>query len=54
MCGIAGRVNLRTDEIVAAETLQTMLGAIRHRGPDEFGVYTSTTRPARLGWAAPG
>jgi asparagine synthase (glutamine-hydrolysing) len=49
MCGIVGRVNLRTDEIVAAETLQTMLGAIRHRGPDEFGVYTFNDATSHVG-----
>ena len=40
MCGIAGIVNL--DEGLAQATLEQMarmVGAIRYRGPDEFGVY---------------
>jgi asparagine synthase (glutamine-hydrolysing) len=49
MCGIVGRVNLQTDEAVAVETLQTMLGAIRHRGPDEFGVYTFNDAASQVG-----
>lgn len=40
MCGIAGMVNLRPllppPEM---ESLDAMGGALRHRGPDEFGVY---------------
>lgn len=49
MCGIVGRVNLQTEEVVAVEALQTMLGAIRHRGPDEFGVYTFNDEHHRVG-----
>lgn len=49
MCGIVGRVNLRCDDAVPIEALQTMLGAIRHRGPDEFGVYTFNDERNRLG-----
>ena len=40
MCGIAGIVNL--DEGLAPATLEQMermIGAIRYRGPDEFGVF---------------
>jgi asparagine synthase (glutamine-hydrolysing) len=40
MCGIAGVVSLR--EGLAPPTLEqlgAMCGALRHRGPDEFGVY---------------
>lgn len=42
MCGIVGAVNLNNateQPPVALETLTRMLGAIRHRGPDEFGLY---------------
>jgi len=37
MCGIAGILNYSTapDE----QTVRRMLGMIRHRGPDEFGIY---------------
>ena len=39
MCGIAGIFNLETRDPVAEGTLRQMLGMIRHRGPDEFGIY---------------
>jgi asparagine synthase (glutamine-hydrolysing) len=40
MCGIAGSVALN-DELPppALEDLSAMVGALRHRGPDEFGLY---------------
>ena len=41
MCGIAG-VLFRSDDggrLPCADTLKKMLGAIRHRGPDQFGIY---------------
>lgn len=48
MCGIAGILNLDpASEPVPVEQLQTMASAIRHRGPDEFGVY----RDAQAGLA---
>ena len=41
MCGIAGVVALREDADAAraASSSVRMAGALRHRGPDEFGVY---------------
>lgn len=39
MCGIVGSVNLKEAPPVPAEVLQNMLAMIRHRGPDEFGLY---------------
>ena len=40
MCGIAGIVNLRTgDAPPPADLLGSMIGTLRHRGPDEFGAY---------------
>ncbi|MPY87968.1 MAG: asparagine synthase (glutamine-hydrolyzing) [Luteitalea sp.] len=40
MCGIAGIVTLRDDlPPVSTEQLLEMAGALRHRGPDEFGIY---------------
>jgi asparagine synthase (glutamine-hydrolysing) len=40
MCGIAGVIALREGLAPPAmEDLEAMVGAIRHRGPDEFGLY---------------
>ena len=39
MCGIAGKINLGTMEPIAQDSIQRMLNAIHHRGPDESGVY---------------
>lgn len=40
MCGIAGIVSLREDlPPTEIEPLARMAGALRHRGPDEFGLY---------------
>jgi asparagine synthase (glutamine-hydrolysing) len=50
MCGIAGSVALR-DDMPPPEVsdLVAMVGALRHRGPDEFGLYRD--RRAGLGHA---
>ena len=39
MCGIAGVFNLCNRDPVAERDLRQMLAMIRHRGPDEFGIY---------------
>lgn len=39
MCGIAGIFNLGKSTPILEHQLRRMLGAIRHRGPDEFGIY---------------
>lgn len=39
MCGIVGTFNLNKPRPVPLEVLRQMLGMIRHRGPDEFGIY---------------
>lgn len=39
MCGIVGVLNLREPQPVSESVLRQMLGMIRHRGPDEFGIY---------------
>ncbi|MCM2333134.1 MAG: asparagine synthase (glutamine-hydrolyzing) [Anaeromyxobacteraceae bacterium] len=40
MCGIAGAVALQDGAPrPALETIEAMVGALRHRGPDEFGLY---------------
>lgn len=50
MCGLAGFV-ARHDRAPppALETIEAMVGALRHRGPDEFGLYRD--RRAALGHA---
>jgi asparagine synthase (glutamine-hydrolysing) len=39
MCGIVGVHNLNEYRPIEQELLERMLGLIRHRGPDEFGIY---------------
>jgi asparagine synthase (glutamine-hydrolysing) len=45
MCGIVGIYNLTKHHPIDQSLLERMLGLIRHRGPDEFGIY----RDARNG-----
>jgi len=49
MCGIAGVVDRSRREPASEEGMRSMLGALRHRGPDEFGVLLD--REAGLGSA---
>lgn len=49
MCGIAGVFDRSRREPATEEGLRSMLGALRHRGPDEFGVLID--REAGLGSA---
>ncbi len=39
MCGIIGACNLRESKPVELDTLRSMIVALNHRGPDEFGIY---------------
>jgi asparagine synthase (glutamine-hydrolysing) len=39
MCGIAGIVNFMDARPVTQDAIRRMLSMIRHRGPDQFGVY---------------
>jgi asparagine synthase (glutamine-hydrolysing) len=39
MCGIVGTLNLTTSHPIQEATLRQMLAMIRHRGPDQFGLY---------------
>ena len=39
MCGIVGILNLTQQAPPTEPTLRQMLGMIRHRGPDQFGIY---------------
>jgi asparagine synthase (glutamine-hydrolysing) len=49
MCGIVGILNLEIRQPVDAGDIRQMLAMIRHRGPDEFGIYLDG--PAGLGSA---
>ncbi len=40
MCGIAGRLNLKTQMLMDPALIQGMLNAIHHRGPDDSGVFS--------------
>jgi asparagine synthase (glutamine-hydrolysing) len=41
MCGIAGGTKFHSSESINEEILVNMLGRIKHRGPDESGIYIS-------------
>ncbi len=43
MCGIAGYLNFKKGLVPSKETMQAMLATIRHRGPDQFGIYLDDT-----------
>lgn len=39
MCGIVGILNQTEQQPISEMQMRAMLGAVRHRGPDQFGVY---------------
>src|SRR5512136_2574660 len=39
MCGIVGTLNLTEAAPIQEATLRQMLAMLRHRGPDQFGIY---------------
>src|SRR5512136_540846 len=39
MCGITGVLNLKDPRPIEEATLRQMQSMLRHRGPDEFGIY---------------
>ena len=39
MCGIAGILNARQDDPVRGRTVDRMVDALTHRGPDDRGVF---------------
>ena len=39
MCGIAGILNLKNSSPISEDLLSKMISIIRHRGPDESGIY---------------
>lgn len=48
MCGIVGSLNIKNQINYGKEHLYAMLGAIRHRGPDEFGTYIYQNDTSRI------
>jgi len=49
MCGIVGTINFQDGTPVDQIVLRQMLGAIRHRGPDQFGLYTFSGSDCTVG-----
>lgn len=47
MCGIAGKVSFSKD--VSSQETETMCNAIKHRGPDDSGIYISPDQRVGLG-----
>lgn len=47
MCGIAGVFNVGTGRSVSRDVLEEMCGRLRHRGPDQSGIY----QDGRIGFA---
>jgi asparagine synthase (glutamine-hydrolysing) len=43
MCGIVGTLNLTSQHPIEGLNLRQMLAMIRHRGPDQFGIYLDET-----------
>src|SRR6185437_10336997 len=41
MCGICGKLEFAQDGTVGMRLMRSMLATIRHRGPDDEGVYVS-------------
>ena len=41
MCGICGKLNFDQSASVDPALIRAMLGAIRHRGPDDEGLYVA-------------
>jgi asparagine synthase (glutamine-hydrolysing) len=46
MCGICGIVDYRKDNIVEEKTINNMCRELKHRGPDDEGVYLSNSAPS--------
>src|SRR5271166_2923866 len=41
MCGICGKLSFEPDATVAPALIRAMLDTIRHRGPDDEGIYSA-------------
>ncbi|GCL44277.1 asparagine synthase (glutamine-hydrolyzing) [Dolichospermum planctonicum] len=48
MCGIAGVIKLNTDDGSLEAKIEKMQTALKHRGPDDAGIYISTDKQAAL------
>jgi len=48
MCGISGIHHFKSSEPISLDVLRRMILSLKHRGPDEFGLY----RDARTGFAS--
>ena len=48
MCGIAGVIKLNTDYGSLEAKIEKMQTALKHRGPDDAGIYISTDKQAAL------
>ena len=46
MCGICGIVDYRKDNIVEEKTINNMCRELKHRGPDDEGVYLNNDAPS--------
>lgn len=49
MCGIVGALSRERTPAINARLMRTMLGTIRHRGPDQFGVYLYEDEQSSIG-----
>ncbi|MDB9467015.1 asparagine synthase (glutamine-hydrolyzing) [Dolichospermum circinale] len=48
MCGIAGLIKLNTDDGSLEAKIEKMQTSLKHRGPDDAGIYISTDKQAAL------
>ncbi len=46
MCGICGIVDHRSNNRVEEKTISNMCGSLRHRGPDDEGIYLNKDSPS--------
>ncbi len=46
MCGICGIIDYRNNSIIEEKTINDMCGELRHRGPDDEGIYLKNGAPS--------
>jgi len=49
MCGITGKIYLNKEKSVNANQIEEMAESIKHRGPDDSGIYISPDKKVGLG-----